>query len=78
METPLLYRQRQDQLSQGVPPKDQRHLRGFADIVAAVLLSGEACLGRWIPDLSHRDCGARAHMERRSYFLHNPQITAER
>jgi hypothetical protein len=78
METPLLYRQLQDQLSQWVQPKDQRHLQGFAEIVAAVLQSGEACLGRWIPYLSHRDCGARAHMGRLSYFLHNPQITAER
>ncbi len=49
METPLLYRQLQDQLSQWVQPKDQRHLQGFAEIVAAVLQSGEACLGRWIP-----------------------------
>ena len=78
METPLLYRQLQDQLSQWVQPKDQRHLQGFAEIVAAVLQSGEACLGRWIPYLSHRDCGARAHMGRLSYFLHNEQITAER
>lgn len=78
METPLLYRQLQDQLSQWVQPKDQRHLQGFAEIVAAVLQSGEACLGRWIPYLSHRDCGARAHMGRLSYFLHNGQITAER
>jgi D-serine dehydratase len=52
METPLLYRQLQDQLSQWVQPKDQRHLQGFAEIVAAVLQSGEACLGRWIPYLS--------------------------
>ena len=78
MDTPLLYRQLQDQLSQWVQPKDQRHLQGFVEIVAAVLQSGEACLGRWIPDLSHRNCGARAHMGRLSYFLHNPQITAER
>lgn len=78
METPLLYRQLQDQLSQWVQPKDQRHLQGFAEIVAAVLQSGEACLGRWIPYLSHRDCGARAHMGRLSYFLHNEQITAQR
>lgn len=78
METPLLYRQLQDQLSQWVQPIDQRHLQGFAEIVAAVLQSGEACLGRWIPYLSHRGCGARAHMGRLSYFLHNPQITAER
>ncbi len=78
METPLLYRQLHDQLSQWVQPKDQRHLQGFAEIVAAILQSGEACLGRWIPYLSHRDCGARAHMGRLSYFLHNPQITAAR
>jgi hypothetical protein len=78
MEIPLLYRQLQDQLSQWVQPKDQRHLQGFAEIVAAVLQSGEACLGRWIPYLSHRDCQARAHMGRLSYFLHNQQITAER
>jgi hypothetical protein len=78
METPLLYRQLQDQLSQWVQPKDQRHLQGFAEIVAAVLQSGKACLGRWIPYLSHRDCQARAHMGRLSYFLHNPQITAAR
>ena len=76
MNTPLMYRQLQDQLSQWVQPKDQRHLQGFAEIVAAVLQSGEACLGRWIPYLSHRDCDARAHMGRLSYFLHNPQITA--
>ena len=78
METPLLYRQLQDQLSQWVVPKDKRHLQGLAEIGAVVLQSGEACLGRWIPYLSHRNCGARAHMERLSYFLHNPQITAER
>lgn len=73
-----LYRQLQDQLSQWVQPIDQRHLQGFTEIVAAVLQTDEACLGRWIPYLSHRGCGARAHMERLSYFLHNPQITAER
>lgn len=78
METPLLYRQLQDQLSQWVQPKDQRHLQGFAEIVAAILQSGEACLGRWIPYLSHRDCQARAHRGRLSYVLHNEQITAAR
>jgi len=41
METPLLYRQLQDQLSQWVQPKDQRHLQGFAEIVAAVLQTVE-------------------------------------
>jgi hypothetical protein len=78
METPLLYRQLQDQLRQWVKPKDQRHLQGFAEIVAAILQSASACLGKWIPYLSHRDCQARAHLERLSYFLHNQQIDAER
>lgn len=78
METPLLYRQLQDQLRQWVQPKDQRHLQGFAEMLAAILQSGSACLGKWIPYLSHRDCQARAHLERLSYFLHNQQISAER
>lgn len=77
METPLLYRQLQDQLRQWVQPKDQRHLQGFAEILAAILQSGSACLGKWIPYLSHRNCQARAHLERLSYFLHNQQITSE-
>lgn len=78
METPLLYRQLQDQLRQWVQPKDQRHLQGFAEILAAILQSASACLGKWLPYLSHRDCQARAHMERLSYFVYNEQITAER
>lgn len=78
MEIPLLYRQLQDQLRQWVQPKDQRHLQGFAEMLAAILQSGSACLGKWIPYLSHRDCQARAHLERLSYFLHNQQISAER
>ena len=78
METPLLYRQLQYQLRQWVRPKDQQHLQGFAEIIAAILQSESACLGTWIPYLSHRDCQARAHMERLSYFIHNQQITAER
>jgi Transposase DDE domain len=78
METPLLYRQLQDQLRQWVRPKDQRHLQGFSEIVAAILQSQSACLGEWITYLRHRDCQARAHMERLSYFVHNQQITAER
>jgi hypothetical protein len=78
METPLLYRQLQDQLRQWVRPKDQRHLQGFAEIIAAILLSGSACLGKWIPYLGHRACKARAHLERLSYFVHNQQISAER
>lgn len=78
METPLLYRQLQDQLRQWVKPKDQRHLQGFAEMIAAILHSESACLGEWLPYLSHRDCKARAHMERLSYFVHNQQINAER
>lgn len=78
METPLLYRQLQDQLRQWVKPKDQRHLQGFAEVIAAILQSKSACLGEWIPYLSHRHCSARAHMERLSYFVHNAQINAER
>lgn len=78
METPLLYRQLQDQLRQWVVPKDQRHLQGFAEIVAAMLQSQSACFGKWIPYLGHRDCQSRAHMERLSYFIHNDQISAER
>ncbi len=78
METPLLYRQLQDQLRQWVQPKDRRHLQGFAEIVAAILQSESACLGEWIPYLGHRHCQARSHMERLSYFVHNDQINAER
>lgn len=78
METPLLYRQLQQQLRQWVQPKDQRHLQGFSEIVAAILQSQSACFGEWITYLRHRDCQARAHMERLSYFVHNEQITAQR
>jgi hypothetical protein len=48
METPLLYRQLQEQLRQWVQPKDQRHLQGFAEIVAAIVQSESACLGKWM------------------------------
>jgi Transposase DDE domain len=78
MEPPRLYRQLQDQLRQWVMPKDQRHLQGFAEIIAAILHSQSACFGKWIPYLGHRDCQARAHIERLSYFVHNEHITAER
>jgi hypothetical protein len=44
METPLLYRQLQDPLRQWVRPKDQRHLQGFSEIVAAILQSKECLL----------------------------------
>lgn len=78
METPLLHRQLMTQLRQWVTPKDQRHLQGFAEIVAAILLSESACLSKWLPYLGHRACQARAHLERLSYFVHNEHITAER
>lgn len=78
MDAPLLYRQLQQQLCQWVQPKDQRHLQGFSEIVAAILQSKSACLGEWITYLKHRGCQARTHMERLSDFVHNEQITAER
>ncbi|MBW4540822.1 MAG: transposase [Myxacorys chilensis ATA2-1-KO14] len=78
MKTPLLYRQLQDQLRQWVRPVDQRHLQVFSEILAAILQSGSGVLGKWIPYLGHRNCQARAHLERLSYFLHNQQINAER
>jgi hypothetical protein len=77
MEIPHLYRQLQAQLRQWVKPKDQRHLQGFSEIIAAILQSESACLGKWIPYLTHRCCQARAHMERLSYFVHNHHIAAE-
>lgn len=77
METPYLYRQLSTQLSQWVKPKDQRHLKGCAEIVAAILQSEHACLSRWLPYLSHRGCSARAHMQRLSYFVHHDGIKAE-
>ncbi|MGF1499496.1 MAG: transposase, partial [Elainellaceae cyanobacterium] len=66
------------QLRQWVLPKDHRHLQGFAEAVAAILQSQSACLGRWIPYLTHRGCQARAHLARLSYFLHNEHISAQR
>ncbi|NEO67475.1 MAG: transposase [Moorea sp. SIO4G2] len=78
MESPLLHRQLQDQLCQWVLPKDQRHLQGYSEAVAAILQSESACLSKWIPYLDHRDCTARAHMERLSYLVHNEHISAER
>jgi len=78
METPHLYRQLEDQLRQWVLPKDRRHLQGYAEAIAAILQSGSACLSHWLPFLGHRDCGARAHMERLSYLVHNEHISAER
>jgi hypothetical protein len=45
--------------------------------MAAMLQSQSACLSHWIPLLGHRDCTARSHMERLSYFVHNPRIMAQ-
>jgi Transposase DDE domain len=77
MSTPQLYRQLQTQLSQWICPQDQRHLQVFCENVAAILQAQSASLSHWLPYLSHRDCQARSHMERLSYFVHNPKITAE-
>jgi Transposase DDE domain len=77
MPVPHLYRQLQAQLSQWITPVDSRHLQGFCENIAAILQAQSACLSHWVPYLSHRDCQARSHMERLSYFVHNPKITAE-
>lgn len=77
MPVPHLYGQLQAQLSQWIKPQDQRHLQGFCENVAAILQAQSACLSRWLPYLSHRGCQARSHMERLSYFVHNPNISAQ-
>ncbi len=77
MATPQLYSQLLEQLGQWIIPKDLRHLKNCAEIVAAILESESACLAHWIPYLSHRDCQARSHMERLSYFMNNPSISDE-
>lgn len=77
MSVPLLHRQLQHQLSQYIEPQDQRHLSGFSENVAAILLSESSCLSHWIKFLKHRDCEARSHLERLSYFVNNPRITPE-
>jgi len=77
MSIPQLHRQLQTQLSQWIVPQDQRHLQGFCENVAAILQAQSACLSPWLPHLSHRNCKARSHMERLSYFVHNTHIGAE-
>jgi Transposase DDE domain len=77
MSTPHLYRQLQTQLSQWVTPKDKRHLTVFAENIAAIVQAQSGCLSHWLTYLSHRSCHARSHLERLSYFVHNPKITAE-
>ncbi|NEP20409.1 MAG: transposase [Leptolyngbya sp. SIO4C1] len=78
MHLPPLYRQLQAQLSQWFEPKDKRHLQGVCEAVAAILQSQSACMSRWIPYLSHRDCSARAHLERLSYLVYNESISPQR
>jgi hypothetical protein len=77
MTTPPLYRQLFEQLSQWIEPKDRRHLQVFAEILGAMLCSQSACMHKWLPFLGHRGCEGRSHLERLSYFLRNPAITAE-
>lgn len=77
MAKPQLHRQLLEQLSQWIIPKDLRHLKNCAEIVAAILASESACAAHWIPYLSHRECQARSHMERLSYFMNNPAINDE-
>lgn len=75
MSTPLLHSQLHAQLSQWITPADKRHLIGFAENVAAILQAESGCLSHWLSYLSHRCCKARAHLERLSYFIHNPKVT---
>jgi hypothetical protein len=41
------------------------------------LQSESACLAHWIPYLTHRNCQARAQMQRLSHLTHNPAICQE-
>lgn len=77
MAMPQLYRQLLAQLGQWLMPKDLRHLKNCAEIVAAILESESACAAHWIPYLSHRECQARSHMQRLSYFMNNPAISEQ-
>ena len=44
MSMPLLYGQLYAQLSQWINPKDKRHLRAYAENIAAILQSKSGCL----------------------------------
>ncbi|MEM6715384.1 MAG: transposase [Cyanobacteria bacterium P01_C01_bin.147] len=55
-----------------------RHLQGVCEAVGAILQSQQAAPARWLPYLSHRRCGARAHREPLQYLLENQHISAER
>ena len=76
MQVALLCHQLSEQLVQWIVPEDKRHLTGFSEIVAAILQAQSASISHWLPFLSHRDCQARSHMARLSYFVHNPRITS--
>jgi hypothetical protein len=77
MSTPLLHSQLHTQLNQWITPTDKRQLIGFAENVAAIVQAESGCLSHWLSYLSHRCCKARSHMERLSYFVHNPKITTQ-
>ncbi len=77
MNAPLLHRQLLALFRQWIHPHDLRHLITFSEAVAAILQAESSCLGRLLPFLSHRPCQARSHLDRLSYFLHNPRITPE-
>lgn len=77
MDAPLLYRQLHTQFRQWIEPKDKRHLKVFAENVAAILQTQSACLSHWLSYLDHRDCQAHSHLARLSYFVHNDRITPE-
>jgi hypothetical protein len=72
-----LYLQLSEQLSQFITPKDRRHLQVFSELIGAILMSGSACMSHWTPFLSHRNCKARSHLERISYFLKNSAIDSQ-
>jgi DNA-binding transcriptional regulator YbjK len=44
MSTPYLHLQLHEQLRQWIEPLDQRHLKVFSEIMAAMLQSQSACL----------------------------------
>ncbi|MGG6270965.1 transposase [Leptolyngbya sp. AN03gr2] len=77
MQLPHLYRELSDQFRQWIQPRDQRHLEGVSEAVAAILQSESACIHHWLPYLSHRGCTARSHHARLNYLLTNPQVNAE-
>jgi hypothetical protein len=77
MQLPHLYRELSDQFRQWMHPRDQRHLEGVSEAVAAILQSESACLNHWLPYLSHRGCTARSHHARLNYLLTNSAVNAQ-